>query len=420
LSAARALSRRACSAALVAASTLATASCDRVTYYSMTGGPEPDDGAPTSGPGGGGGDGSVTRRMVLESVGVCASTMYAEAAAASAALASLTEAHAGNPSDDSLAAVREGWKAAIGAWQQVEVLKLGPAGPVTTPGGQGLRDTVYSWPLVSRCLVEQTLVSEAYADPSFAEDALLNVRGLAAAEYLLFFEPAENACGAAATINTSGAWAALAGAELDARKRGYAAVVSADVATIVQGIATAWAPEGGDLAGTLAAAGGSGSPFKSDQAALNVVSDGLFYIEREVKDMKLGRPLGKVDCAEAACPAAVESQYARVGRDHVKNNLVGFKRVFDGCGEASARGFDDLLRSLGSADVASDMLSGLDGAIAAADALETSDLVTSLASERDKVEALHAAVKKVTDLLKTDFVTILDLEPPVIVEGDND
>ncbi len=206
----------------------------------------------------------------------------------------------------------------------------------------------------------------------------------------------------------------------DGYERGYAAVVSADVATIVQGIATAWAPEGGDLAGTLAAAGGSGSPFKSDQAALNVVSDGLFYIEREVKDMKLGRPLGKVDCAEAACPAAVESQYARVGRDHVKNNLVGFKRVFDGCGEASARGFDDLLRSLGSADVASDMLSGLDGAIAAADALETSDLVTSLASERDKVEALHAAVKKVTDLLKTDFVTILDLEPPVIVEGDND
>ena len=398
--------------------------CERVSYFSISGGnpdgPEPATTTTTTSTGPGGGTGGVTRAEVLAAVGTCAVDLYEEIAGAAAELEAATGAAASSPGPEARAAAREAWAKAMGLWQQAEMLRMGPAGPFSLPGGLALRDYVYSWPLTSRCLVEQTLVAKSYEASSFAQTALINVRGLAAAEYLLFYEGAGNACSASASINSSGSWAALGPAELAARKAGYAAAIAPDVAAKARQIADGWAADKGGFAATLGSAGESGSPFASAQAALNVVSDGMFYVEREVKDLKLGRPLGLYECTNASCPETVESQYARVGRDHVKNNLIGFRRVFAGCEAGGDVGFDDLLTAMGQGGLAERMSADIDGAIAAADALATPDLVEALASDRDGVEALHAALKRITDELKTEFVTVLDLEIPQVVEGDND
>jgi hypothetical protein len=55
-----------------------------------------------------------------------------------------------------------------------------------------------------------------------------------------------------------------------------------------------------------------------------------------------------------------------------------------------------------------------------ADALSDDSLAVALANDKASVTALHAAIKKVTDALKTEIVTVLDLEIPKVVEGDND
>jgi hypothetical protein len=94
--------------------------------------------------------------------------------------------------------------------------------------------------------------------------------------------------------------------------------------------------------------------------------------------------------------------------------------VFDGCDAAADRGFDDLLRGVGSTELADRMSGDLAAAIAAADALPSGDLVALLATDKAAVDGLYAAIKKVTDALKTDFVTVLDLELPKSSEGDND
>lgn len=400
------------------------AGCERVSYYSFGGettdptGPEPSD--VTVGPGGGEGENVVTRGMVLEGVATCAVSLYADFEARAVTFAEAAEAFADDPTDENRDAARAAWRETIGAWQQAEIIRVGPAAQPSIPGGRGLRDLVYSWPLVSRCLVEQRVVSRAYEDENFGQTALINTRGLAAAEYLLFYEGTDHGCGPNSSLETTGSWAALGAQELAARKRAYAAVVAADVVNVARSISEGWAARDGGFATVLADAGGSGSPFASEQAALNVLSDGLFYVEVELKDMKLGRPLGKMDCAEATCPDAVESQYAGAARDHIKNNLLGFRRVFAGCDEASATGFDDLLRSVGAGELANEMVADVDAAVVASDALATSDLVEALASDKAGVEALHAAVKQVTDALKTEFVGVLDLQPPMNVEGDND
>lgn len=404
-------------------------SCERVAYWSVSGSDGPDDGddpstSTTTGTGLGGAGGGVpgeptTRRKVLDTMRTCGQALYVEVADSAARLEDRTATFRSSPSEANRTAARDAWKETVGLWQQAEVLRMGPASVATNPGGQGVRDLIYSWPLVSRCLVEQTLVSEGFAASDFKTDALINLRGLVAIEYNLFFEPAENACGPASGINTSGAWSSIAGAELDGRKRAYAAILAEDVHARTRFLRDAWA-DGGSYAELVAGIGGSGSPFTSEQKALNALSDGLFYVEREVKDLKMGRPLGLYECTEASCPSTVESQYARVARDHVKNNLLGFRRFFSGCEAAPDHGFAGLLRTVGAKDVADDMEAALEGALAAADAMPNGDFVVALTENRSSLEALHAAVKKLTDLLKTDFVSVLDLELPNIVEGDND
>ncbi len=403
-------------AACLAAAVLGL-SCERIGYYSLTG--SAGAGTDPSGPSAGTGTGTTSRGDVLAAVATCSASLYAEFDAAAADLDQASAALASAPSAETQAAAREAWARAIAVWQQAELIQVGPAGSATLPGGEGLRDYVYSWPLVSRCLVEQTLVSEAYDAPTFPQTALLNMRGLAATEYLLFFEGAGNSCPASSNINAQGTWAALGSVELAERKRRYAAVLAADVASVGSALHAGWQGPTGFAAG-LAASGSKGSPFESDQAALNAVSDGLFYLELEVKDLKLGRPLGKVECTSATCPEAVESLYAGVSRDHVRNNLLGFRRLFDGCDEAGAIGFDDLLRSVGAAPLADQMSADITSAITAAEALPSADFVALLQSDAAALEALHAAIKRITDALKTQFVTVLDVEPPVIVEGDND
>jgi hypothetical protein len=196
--------------------------------------------------------------------------------------------------------------------------------------------------------------------------------------------------------------------------------VAAGVEAKAREIADGWADEGGGFADLLASAGTSDSPFDTDQGALNAISDGIFYLEIEVKDAKLARPLGILDCEEDTCLDTVESPFARRSARHVQNNLIGFARVFDGCGAGDGVGFDDLLVTAGAGDLALAMRGNLEAAIAAAEAITEDDLAAAITSDRAQVDGLHQAVKRVTDDLKTDMVSVLDLEPPAIIEGDND
>lgn len=430
-------SRRSMVVAALLAVACGAAACERVSYWSSEGQPQEgadDDGAVAGVGAGTPGTGSTVtvsvgsgteiipadKRAVLEAVGTCAIELYGDVGAKTAALSEATRAAADSGSAADRDAARAAWKSAIDAWQQAEILRVGPAGPATLPEGRSLRDEIYSWPLVSRCLVEQTIVSRSYTADDFGDRSLVNVRGLAAAEYLLFYDGSDNGCSPDSGINASGSWNALGAAELAQRKADYAAAVAAAVESQVQVITTAWSQGGGDFAGLLAGAGRSGSPFASDQSAIEAVAVGLFYLDKEVKDFKVGKPVGKYECDEATCLDAVESPFARRSARHVQNNLIGFQRVFDGCAASGRVGFDDLLATAGAADLGAQMQADIRAAITAAEAIEEDDLAAAILADRASVEALHAAIKKVTDELKTDLVTVLDIEPPQTVEGDND
>ncbi len=307
------------------------------------------------------------------------------------------------------APTQETWRSAMRAWSRLEPMQFGPTALSITPGGQDLREHIYSWPLVSRCDIDGVLKAGSYSGG--VSRLLINRRGLWAAEYLLFSNPDE-VCAPTAE------WNALSTEERAARKQAYAQAVADDVAVRARTLDDAWS----GFAETLATAGSGNATYPTVQGALNRVSDAVFYVEREVKDIKLATPLGLRDCAAPPCLDKLESQFAAFNTEHLAANLQGARQLLEGCDDETFAGvgFDDLLVAQGAGELARSFRTNAAAAQASLDALNGADLSVALVDSPEAARAVYDAFKGVTDLLKSEFVTVLDLDLPMGLEGDND
>ncbi len=360
-----------------------------------------------------------TKRGLLEAAAACAVAHYEAFSTDASALRSATQAWAADPSDDKRSAARSAFRTAMARWQRAELFRFGPAArAMDDPGGRDLRDVIYAFPQNNPCLVDQRIVDKKYE--SDFTSILIGARGLNGAEYLTFYGGDANLCSPVISINAQGSWAALGAAEVNERRAAYADRAVADVIAQTNALLDAWSPSGGNFGAQLTDPG-SGKTYGSEQAALNAVSHGLFYLETEMKDYKLGLPLGLTDgCTTTTCPTLIESRFAKVSTDNLRQNLIGFRKLFQGCGaNYVGLGFDDWLVAVGAADLAQRMLDAL---VAAQDSVEELDppMEEAVVSAPQKLLTIHEAVKNLNDLLKTEFMSTLDLELPMGAEGDND
>lgn len=323
--------------------------------------------------------------------------------------------------DAAQSAARDAWHQAMDQWQVIEAMLLGPA----AMDSRALRDQVYSWPLVNACAVDQDVMRK-HTDPAYDISAqLVNRRGLDALEYLLFAPSLEVTC---PPQSAPEGWDALTEDERRAARCALAADAAADLATTARLLRDAWIPEGQDYAGALAGAGQPGSSLPSLQEAVNLVSDAMFYLDSEVKDMKLAEPAGiaqnRCGVVQEACTDELESPWARRSRENLLANLRGLRMLFTGDGEqpgSEGTGFDDFLRARGASELATAMLANIDAALAAIEAIPAPmhDALQDDAGYQ-RVASAHAAVKAVTDDLKSQFLTVLGLELPDSAAADND
>jgi predicted lipoprotein len=262
-------------------------------------------------------------------------------------------------------------------------------------------------------------VESSYAAPDFFDTSLVNVYGLDAIEYLLFNGSPDNSCPQQVPIN-DGAWDALGETEVTRRRADYAAVAATQVAAVAQTLAQQWDPAGGQYATWFAEPGAGGSPYESEAQALNELMRAMFYVDLRLKDEKLGRPGGIVDCGADVCIDALESQWADRSKEHAVANLRGLKQMFvAGDDPQAAVGFDDFLRAAGEEGLATEIVADIDAAIAALEAMPNS-FADALASDGAALDNPHAAVKLVTDTLKGPFAMLLQLRIPDEGAGDAD
>jgi len=362
--------------------------------------------------------GSFDKQALLKSFGECALGTYRGFAKAATDLEAATKRAETEDTPAAREAARAAWAKAIDLWERAEVMQFGPAAMVG-PGAADMRDGIYAWPLVGRCLIDGQLVARTYDTPDFAT-ALASTRGLGATEYLLYFEGTENGCPPTNTINSQGSWATLGPGELAKRKLAYARAASVDVAARAQKLLQAWEPAGGNFLGTLTAA--PNGTFASQQMAFNAVSDAAYYVDDFVKTMKIGKPAGLTpDCAAPPCVDLVESPWAKRSKEHLKNNLAGFESLVRGCGPAGeGLGFDDLLVAVGAEETSKKLVATLARAQAALAALTEPTLEDDIARNPNGVRALFDALRALFALMKSEVATVLDLNPPQRVASDND
>jgi predicted lipoprotein len=379
-----------------------------------------DDGGPAPAPAIDAAVDTFDRKMLLANIGEnIVLPVYETFDARVADMATAIDAHCaglGTADEASLrAAAQDAWKQSMSAWQLVEVMLFGP---VSMNDG-ALRDVVYSWPIVSTCAVDQD-VNLRRTDPAAYDIStrLTNRRGLAAMEHLLFSDDLAHTCPIQAA---PAGWDALADADRKAARCSFAQVAVADLAAQAQTLLDAWRPDAGNYLAMFSSA----SAFESAQAGLNVVSDAMFYLDTETKDMKLAEPAGIAinSCTTMGqpCPAELESPRARHSRENVLANLRGFQMLFLGQGAdgVDRAGFDDLLRALDAAALADQMSAAIAAAIAAVEAIPGA-MEDALQSDYQAVVEAHAGVKGITDVLKSQFLTVLGLDLPDGGASDND
>lgn len=338
---------------------------------------------------------------------------YARFATSAGELAASIELHCdtleqGGDFEVTGANTRIAWATAIDDWELIEAVQVGPA----SADNGALRGRIYGWPLLAPCTIDQDVVKRWTTPASYDVNAALdNARSLAALEYLLHYTDTLSSC----PLEPAG-WAAL-GASLPRARCELAAVIAADVRAHADQLATTWNASGGNYPATLAAL--------EEREAVNMISDSLFYVDKMVKDMKLGEASGIVinSCGtvEEPCLREMEHRFADRGTQALRINLRALRSVFTGTygPGVDGLGFDDYLIAVGAPDVAARMTTNLDATVAAADAVADS-YTTALTTDRAAVVAVHVAAKRVTDDMKSQFLTVLGLDIPDDVAGDND
>lgn len=307
------------------------------------------------------------------------------------------------------------WSNAVDAWEAADAVLVGPAAMTE----KDLRYKIYAWPLLAPCGLDRDTATRWTAPATYDVAAQPpNERSLLAIEYLLFSTATMHTC----PLEPTG-WTAV-GADLPRARCRLAHAIAVDVAAQGATLHAAWRADGGNYVNELAGAGTSGNSIPSAQEGINRISDGLFYVDRTVKDMKLGEAAGiatnACNTVQEPCLAEVELRFADRGTYAIRANLAALRAVFTGkTATTDGPSYDDFLRAVEHAELADRMTANLDAAIAKADALPDS-YISALQTNYAAVVATHAAINLFTDDLKSQFLTVLALDIPDDVAADND
>jgi predicted lipoprotein len=313
-------------------------------------------------------------------------------------------------------------RAALLAWEQAEVYQIGPAAEISSfnPGSAGLRSEIYAWDNDDPCVVDRGLIQKLYESDDFAKGVYFYGRGLGAIERLLFDLSTNTACAATDKIATPDAWQELVDGDLEDRRARYALrcaeIISDRAQTLVSAFRDDFMPE-------LVNAGAGSRTFASTQEALNTVTNALFYVDVEVRDLKVGWPIGhSMECMDKPC--STEVAFGGFSREAILANLDALEAVFVGAPPDDARGdamwgLSDLLRSVQAGSTADEIEGLIDAAQAAVKGLgERFDDTPRDPSVHGA--AAFDALQALSDGLKTEFLQKLGLNPPMRAAGDND
>lgn len=377
-------------------------------------------------------EGEFSERKMLINIGTQVLAKQAESFANQVpALKESIEQYCGDlrskiPAEASRSQAQGDWKRVMLAFHNLEGAPFGPF----VNRGRFVVDYLYAFPYLNTCGIDQNVLAFTKGAVDL-QSLLYNVRGLGAIEYLLFEDSLRSKCNMRANPDLK-VWNELPGNVKQQQRCEWALQLMSDVQDKASLLRNDWAVQQGNFTLQML----DKSTYANEKVAINALTDSLSHIEF-LKDIKLGRPLGRhKECAEEKCPADVEHRYSGLSLASVESHLKSFRAVFLGSVDPERKGFgfDDLLVKSGRQDVLERMIAALNKALDSVKVAQNSgslqEQIESYNSEQCKLSttdnrmveicAVHADIRQVASILKTEVIVALSLRAPPSHQGDND
>lgn len=318
------------------------------------------------------------------------------------------------------------WRDLMDVVQKTELHIIGPA--QLNESALQHRVTSYASGYLATCGLDQAVIQNEQNSDFSVTNRSLNQRGMGAIEYLLFNDDLSHSC--SSQVLTTKTWNEMSESLRKAQRCDLALELARDVATASQSIYQQWTDGDSAYREEFLNEASRGDNFQ-------LITDALFYIETYAKSSKLAIPLGlDSKCSGITCPNLIESPYSKTSLRNIKINTEEFLRLFNG---AVGIGFDDLIVEAGFVDTANRFKNQSAQVISRLASTNTSliDQVSSIATSDDETNCTNSManpedpssldacsitglLKRITDDLKIDFVTIVNVPVPGRVQSDND
>ncbi len=335
--------------------------------------------------------------------------------------------------------IQENWKKAMATYHKIDVMRFGPV----DDGSDTTMDSLYTFDGEARCNVDTQLfllsVRGTSRLPSLNVINNYNIRGLDTLEALYFADPNKTRCIRANPRVVR--WFERPLLEREKTVCTYSKHLLSDMVKKADELAKRWSPQEGYYTAAMLR-GGEGSPLE----ITNKISQALFHLYKSTSDLKLAYPAGfeirvrgsLTKCPDTSCPEKSEHLYADYGFEAIEASVEGFRHLFFGINPktgVNGNGFDDLLRSREFDELSDQMKSHVDNFLTNIRALKekttlkealknidrTKCEVTTSENREEEVCALVWDMRKITDLLKNDYLSALqEFSAPAQAQGDND
>lgn len=283
-------------------------------------------------------------------------------------------------------ALQQSWRDVMSSWQAIQWLKVGPI------LDESRIFRLHYWPDTKDSVgsgITSLLATTETVTEAFIAKKSVGSQGLPALERLIFPEASQDIL-----LSTS--------ANDKAKHCEVLTAISANVATISENVNTAWKISGGNYYAQLTQ--GTGDFTGKKDAVEELVTNWLEQIER-VKDEKMLVPLS---VASPGIPEIAEHVFSDETVKSIQKNVATFKVIYSAGG---GHGFDDILIDyLSQQNIATEMLTAIDGAIVSADALNGSyETLLKTSEGRAQITASIDALRAIRDVLTVDFVQATDI-----------
>ena len=282
-----------------------------------------------------------------------------------------------SPTSETLSQIQSAWASAQNAWQATASYQFGPV------EDERISNQINFWPKRPATIDAVLSGSETLSTENVAAFGATK-KGLPVLEYVLF-------------DHVNGDAVVLSSFQSSDRKKAYLLGLTADLVTNAESLTHAWSVSGNNYVAS----------FLSSTNALNMMLNQMVFVLEDIKNTKVGTPLG-VSSRGATQPDSVESQQSQRSLSHIKQSLDSLDTLFTGrVDNRDAAGMDDYLDHLGFTTLKERINAQLDLVETQIDGFSL-PLWQAVDTASDDVTLLYTELTTLLRLVKVDMATAIN------------